>query len=105
MFTIILAVENNKILESISRPKNQEYLIQNSEEYPILKELCIDDYDVFNEQDADQLIFELTKIKKNVGDIKDLKHVDEIIRLVEKCRFIKGSVIVFNPLKASLLEE
>lgn len=105
MFTIILAVENNKILESISRPHNQEYLIQHSEDYPILKELCIDDYDVFNEQDTDQLIFELNKIKENVGDIEDLKHIDEIIGLAEKCRFIKGSVIAFNPFNASLLGE
>lgn len=103
MFTIILAVENNKIVESISRPQNQKYLIQSSEEYPILKELCIDEYDVFDEQDAEQLIFELNKIKKNVGDVEDLKHIDEIIGLVEKCRFIKGSVIVFNPFNASLL--
>jgi hypothetical protein len=76
---------------------NESFLCKDdSKNYPILSELSIYDYDVFNYEEMDELIGELTKASKELTN-NQLLHIEEIIELAKKCKGDKSTTLAFNP--------
>jgi len=97
MFTIIWESKDDEVLYELSHPNNESYLIQNPNDYKILGEFCIDDYDVFSSIQMDAIILELERLKKELLTKDDVYHINEIIDLANKCKNLPDSRLIFTP--------
>lgn len=97
MITIILESKTADRIAKVSQLNNEIYLLQNKPDYKILSELSTVDYDAFAKEDMNQLIMELEILKKDISNKEDIKHIDEIIELADKCISIPDSYLIFTP--------
>ena len=85
------------VIETISKEGNVNYLIKGEDNpnFPYLGEVESYDYSDFGPEDAPGIITELLKVKEEVSDHSDKAHIDDIIRLAEKCKNTPDTVLVF----------
>jgi hypothetical protein len=84
-------------LEEIFKEGNVDYLVKEEDdpEFPNLSLVESYDYSVFDETDMDAIIKELLRVKKEVSDPSDQEHIDDIIRLAERCKNTPNTILVF----------
>lgn len=90
--------KEHKLIEHITRESNASYLVKgyDNPEFPYLGEVEPDDPSVFDASDMDAIIGELLRVRKEVTDRDDQAHIDDIIRLANKCKETPDTVLVFD---------
>lgn len=83
--------------EGFKQNGNEIYLCQDRNEYQLLNEITEVDIERFFPEQMDDLINELTNVKSSLVNAQEIKHLDEILYLCQKCRDHIGSQIIFNP--------
>ena len=71
-------LKNNEVIERIFKDGNVYYLIKGEDnpEFPYLSEVEANDYSAFNETDMGEIIKELLRVKEDLEDIEDQKHIE-----------------------------
>lgn len=85
-------------IEEIFKEGNVSYLVKGDDnpDFPNLSLVESYDYSVFDETDMDSIVKELLRVKEEVEPIDDKKHIDDIIRLAEKCKRTPDTVLVLS---------
>lgn len=85
------------VIAEISKEGNVDYLVKGEDNhaFPYLGEVESYDYSDFGPEDVPGIINELLKVKEEVSDPSDKAHIDDIIRLAEKCKNTPDTVLVF----------
>ncbi|MBW7475221.1 hypothetical protein K0T92_10730 [Paenibacillus oenotherae] len=97
MFKIILESVDGEQLEKVFEEGNVKYLQQDEDKFEMLGELSTCSYDVYSSKDMDMLILELVRLKEMLLDTKEIRHIEEIISLAERCKYIENSRLIFTP--------
>ncbi|WP_172195650.1 hypothetical protein [Saccharibacillus qingshengii] len=100
MFTILLQVENYKVIEELTSVEgDEEYLIQeeDSENFPLLSELSNCEYLLVISEWIPYLMRELDLLLDQVQDIQSLEHLRNIKELAEKCKDLEGIFLFITP--------
>lgn len=97
MFKIILESVDGEQLEKVFEDGNVNYLQQDEDKFELLGELSTCSYDVYSNKDMDILILELARLKDMLIDTKQIRHVEEIISLAERCKNIENSRLLITP--------
>ncbi|MNJ49420.1 hypothetical protein D3C77_446480 [compost metagenome] len=97
MFKIILESVNGEQLDKVFDEGNVKYLQQDEDKFEMLGELSTCSYDVYTSKDMDMLILELVRLKEMLLYSNEIKHIEEIISLAEKCKSIENSRLIFTP--------
>ncbi len=99
--TILLEHKDNEnpkaVIERIFKEGNVNYLVkgENNHDFPNLSQVESYDYSVFAPKRMNGIIEELLRVKKEVSDPADKKHIDDIIHLAERCKNTPDTVLVF----------
>lgn len=96
MISVILENSDNNILSTASLPGNEQYLIRDSAEFPLLSQLSEFSYDVYSHADMIILISELEQLKEEVSHTAQT-HIDEIIEMAIRCQIDKTTTLTFTP--------
>ena len=85
------------IMESVSKGGNVEYLAkgEGNPNFPYLSQVESYDHAVFSPLRMDGIIKELLVVRDEVADSYDKAHIDDIIRLAERCKNTPDTVLVF----------
>ncbi|RUT46790.1 hypothetical protein EJP82_11215 [Paenibacillus anaericanus] len=97
MFKIILESVNGEQLDQVFEEGNVKYLQQNEDKFEMLGELSTCSYDVYSSKDMDMLILELVRLKEMPLDSNEIKHIEEIISLADKCKNIENIRLIITP--------
>ena len=90
--------DNNDCIERIYKENNVSYLCKEDDavNFPNLAQVESYDYSVFAKEDMDDVIEELLKVRQDLTNSGDQKHVDDIIQIAEKCKNIQNTVLMFS---------
>lgn len=97
MFKIILESVNGEQLDQVFEEGNVKYLQQNEDKFEMLGELSTCSYDVYSSKDMDMLILELVRLKEMPLDSNEIKHIEEIISLADKCKNKENIRLIITP--------
>ncbi len=98
MFCIILLDQDNRAIETVSSPGNEDYLPQEDDiSFPYLSELSTSSYDVFDSEDMAKLVCEIQALQFKVEDETAKEHLKQITKLAERCKQMTGYKLSFNP--------
>ena len=94
---IRLEDKNENLLERIYKEGNDEYLVKGEDnpDFPNLSMVERYDYSVFGAKRMDALIEELLKVRAELPNPADQEHIDDIIRLANRCKEDANTVLVF----------
>ena len=90
-------LDNEDVIERITQDNNASYLAKgiDNPEFPYLSEVECDDYSDFGPKDMDALIKELLRVRREEADPSHQAHIDDIIRLANKCKKIPETILMF----------
>ena len=87
---------DNKVV-NIFRENNEKYLskVEDPHKFKYLSEIEINDYSLFSPERMTDIIQELSKVKQDLTDFNEIKHVDDIIEIAERCKNMPDSGLLF----------
>jgi hypothetical protein len=98
MYIEVSLLKNNRTeIKSLFKEGNVSYLVkgENNPDFPYLSQVESYDYSVFDASDMDGIIEELIRVRTELEASEDQQHIDDIIRLANKCKEIPNTVLVF----------